>query len=61
MRRIEHTFTYLKTTTKRKIWLEPNVELDSNYGFKKKELQTALEIVNEHAEDFRKKYRDYIR
>ena len=43
-----------------KFWLEPEVELAENFGFKAHELRKIQEIVESHATDFQAQYRQYI-
>lgn len=44
-----------------KFWLEPQVELDYNNGFKAKELKLITSIVNDNEEQFKEKYRKHVR
>lgn len=37
-----------------KFWLEPAIEVEGNYGLKPRHLAEALELVEEHADEFRK-------
>ncbi len=37
-----------------KFWLEPTVAVEGNYGLKRRHLAEALELVQEHADEFRK-------
>ena len=43
-----------------KFWLEPEVELAENFGFKAHELRKIQEIVENHATDFQAQYRQHI-
>ncbi|MBR1665107.1 MAG: DUF4160 domain-containing protein [Bacteroidaceae bacterium] len=43
-----------------KFWLEPEVELAENFGFKAHELRKIQEIVESHATDFQAQYRQHI-
>ena len=43
-----------------KFWLEPEVELAENFGFKAHELRKIQEIVENHATEFQEQYREHI-
>ena len=43
-----------------KFWLEPEVEVAENFGFKAHELRKIQEIVESHATDFQAQYRQHI-
>jgi hypothetical protein len=50
----------IKADKEAKLWLEPNVELDTNYGFTTKEVTEIKDIINEHADDLRYKYAIHV-
>ena len=50
----------LKDNNDAKIWLEPEIMLEYNYGFKPREIKKILVIVKENEEEFKQKYREYI-
>jgi hypothetical protein len=43
-----------------KFWLEPEVELAENYGFKAHELKRIQIIVEKYATSFKEQYRQHI-
>ena len=43
-----------------KFWLEPEVELAENFGFKAHELRKIQEIVENHATEFQEQYCEHI-
>ena len=43
-----------------KFWLEPDVELAENYGFKAHELKRIQTIVENYATKFKEQYRQHI-
>ena len=51
----------LKDNNEAKIWIEPDIKLEYNNGFKPQEIKKILVIVNENEEEFKQKYREYIR
>ena len=50
-----------KDNNEAKYWLEPEISLEYNYGFKPKELKKITFIVTENEEEFKQKYREHIR
>jgi hypothetical protein len=44
-----------------KIWLEPQVELDKNYGVKNKEVLEILKIAMENSDDFKKMWKKHFK
>ena len=50
----------LKDTNEAKIWLEPEIKLEYNFGFKSQEIKKILIIVKDNEAEFKQKYRDYI-
>jgi hypothetical protein len=51
----------LKDNNEAKIWLEPDIKIEYNNGFKLQEIKKVLLIVKENEEEFKQKYREYIR
>ncbi|MFA5479119.1 MAG: DUF4160 domain-containing protein [Candidatus Muiribacteriota bacterium] len=43
-----------------KIWLEPYVELDKNYGIKNKDVLEILKIAMEKSDDFQKMWKKHF-
>ena len=43
-----------------KFWLEPEVELAENYGFKTHELRRIQKIVEKYATNFKEQYNQHI-
>ena len=43
-----------------KFWIEPNVELAENFGFKEHELRKIQKIVEKYAANFKEQYRQHI-
>ena len=50
-----------KDKNEAKIWLEPEIKLEYNVGFKQQEIKKILIIVKEYEDEFKQKYRGYIR
>ena len=50
----------IKADSEAKFWLEPKVELDTNYGFTTKEIREIINIINEHANDLKYKYAIHV-
>ena len=49
----------LKDNNEAKIWLEPEIKLEYNYGFKRQDIKKILILVKDNEAEF-KKYREYI-
>jgi len=49
-----------KDKNEAKIWLEPEIKLEYNVGFKQQEIKKILIIVKEYEDEFKQKYRGYI-
>ena len=49
-----------KAEKEAKYWLEPEVELERNYGFTTKELKKISLIVKQNEDEFKQKYREHI-
>jgi len=43
-----------------KFWLEPTIVLAVNYGLSPREVHRIQTIVEEHADDFRNRWREYF-
>lgn len=50
-----------KDNNEAKYWLEPEISLEYNYGFKTKELKKIALIVTKDEEEFKQRYREHIR
>lgn len=50
----------LKADKEAKLWLEPNVELDTNYGFTTKEIKEIKDIITDNADDLKHKYAIHV-
>ena len=50
----------LKAGNEAKFWLEPQVELDKNYGFNNKEIAQITKIITDNADDLKYKYAIHI-
>lgn len=50
----------IKAENEAKYWLEPNVELDENFGFNNKELKQIEQIIKDNADDFKRKFAIHI-
>jgi len=50
-----------KDNNEAKYWLEPEISLEYNYGFKTKELKKIALIVTKNEEEFKQRYREHIR
>lgn len=46
----------LKGGCEAKYWLEPQIELDKNYGFDSRELKKILKIIEDNASDLKYKF-----
>jgi hypothetical protein len=44
-----------------KFWLEPNVALAQNFGLSKRNIATALRLVQEHEDEIRAAWRKHFR
>lgn len=43
-----------------KFWLEPEVDLDENYGFSTKEIKSIFKIITDYADEFKANYIKHI-
>jgi hypothetical protein len=43
-----------------KFWLEPRIELAQNYGMSARRIKTALQLVQEHADEIRKAWKTHF-
>jgi hypothetical protein len=44
-----------------KFWLEPNISLAQNFGLNRRNLATALRLVQEHEDEIRAAWRKHFR
>lgn len=49
-----------KDDNEAKFWLEPDVELAHNNGFKANEIKQITTIVNNNEKEFKEKYRKHV-
>lgn len=47
-------------TGEAKYWLEPRIELAQNHGLNARQVNTALRLVEEHADEIRKAWKTYF-
>jgi len=50
----------LKDNNEAKVWLEPEIKIEYNFGFKQQEIKRIMKIVKENEEEFKQKYREFI-
>jgi len=50
----------LKDKNEAKVWLEPEIKIEYNFGFKQQEIKRIMKIVKENEEEFKQKYREFI-
>ncbi len=43
-----------------RFWLEPDTELAENYGLRGREIQTALQLIEEHENEIRDAWRRHF-
>jgi hypothetical protein len=43
-----------------KFWLEPNIELETNFGFTTKEIKEIKDIIIQNADDLKYKYAIHV-
>jgi len=43
-----------------KFWLEPRIELATNYGFSTKEVKRLIQIIECHGDHFKQQYRQHV-
>lgn len=44
-----------------KIWMEPNIELESSFGLQTKQIKEIIKQVVEHQDEIRQKWNDYFK
>ncbi|SMO36476.1 DUF4160 domain-containing protein [Gracilimonas mengyeensis] len=44
-----------------KIWIEPQIEIETSYGLNSKQLKEILEQVNEHENEIRESWNNHFR
>ena len=49
-----------KDAPKAKFWLEPRIELAQNHGLNARQINTALKIVEDHADEIRKAWKAHF-
>ena len=50
----------MKAECEAKFWLEPQVELATNYGFDSKDLKKITELVEKYGDDFKQQFASHI-
>ena len=49
-----------KAECEAKFWLDPDIELASNYGFNSKDLRKIEQLVNKYGNEFKQQFASYI-
>jgi hypothetical protein len=56
----KHVHIEDKSNHKAKFWLEPEVELAANYGFKENQLTRIRNIIKQHETKFKEKWDEHL-
>jgi len=43
-----------------KFWLEPSIELAENYGLRSGEIAKALQLIEEHSDEIRRRWQEHF-
>ncbi|MDR0939882.1 MAG: DUF4160 domain-containing protein [Mediterranea sp.] len=49
-----------KAECETKFWLEPNIELATNYGFSSKEIKRITQIIEQYGDEFKRQFTEHI-
>jgi hypothetical protein len=50
----------VKAEHEAKFWLEPEIEMAENHGFKNNELKQIIQIIEEYGNQFRQQFKEHI-